>query len=180
MAREKRTKEELRKASDHLQYEVKMLNDTMIALATGVTGNSTLNNALIESFTVHTRALIYFLYPTNAQPGDVLAEDYFDEGKWRSIRPDEPEIFPRIKRRVNKEVAHLTYDRQSVKPELKGWNFISIGNTIMEIVKVFLTTVSPELLGERWEHTKQAAQDSTDSMLLQVHFTPFTNVSTPG
>lgn len=63
MARTKRNDDELRAASDHLYYEIQMLRSTMALLATGAFGESILSNALIESFTIHARALIHFLYP---------------------------------------------------------------------------------------------------------------------
>ena len=72
-----RSDTELKEASDHLHYEITMLHGTMLLLATGALGQSVLLNALIESFTIHARALIHFLYPTNPHQTDVLAEDFF-------------------------------------------------------------------------------------------------------
>ncbi len=124
MARRSRNEDELRAASDHLHYEIQMLRGTMTLLATQALGESVLSNALIESFTIHARALIHFLYPSGqVVDSDVLAEDFFDNSeRWLATRPEEPTAFGRARGRVNKEIAHLTYDRQLVTPELKGWD----------------------------------------------------------
>jgi hypothetical protein len=153
MARTSRSDNELRAASDHLYYEIQMLQGTMALLATGATGQSILSNALIESFTIHARVLLHFLYPAGSrQSSDVLAEDFFDDVEhWLAIRPDEPEVFGTARGRVNKEIALLTYDRQLVTPELKGWNFVSLGKEILKIVEIFRSAIPPRLLGQRWQ-----------------------------
>ena len=56
-----RTPEELRAASDHLFYEVEMLDSTARRLLEGGL-DQTCTNALLESFTVHTHALLQFFF----------------------------------------------------------------------------------------------------------------------
>jgi len=180
MARIKRSEDELRGASDHLYYEIQMLQGTMKLLATGAIGQSLLSNALIESFTVHARALIHFLYPSkHPHPTDVLAEDFFKAGEWEEKRPVEPEIFIAVRGRVNKEIAHLTYDRQLVKPELKGWNFVTLGNSILEIMQVFIGAIPKQLLGSRWQQVDPENSSDTNMMPLEVDEKFITDVSTP-
>jgi hypothetical protein len=181
MARTPRTDDDLRTASDHLHYEIQMLRGTMMLLATGTTGQSVLSNALIESFTIHARALMHFLYPSeHTHPSDVLAEDFFKAGDWISRRPVEPAAFSTARGRVNKEIAHLTYDRQLVTPELKGWDFVALGNAILEIIQPFLHAMPQQLLGPRWQ--KDSPLCGTDACMVPLEDAgkTKTDVSTPG
>ena len=181
MARTPRTDDELKTASDHLYYEIQMLRGTMALLATGTTGQSVLSNALIESFTIHARALMDFLYPSGRpQSSDVLAEDFFDAGGWMAIRPDEPAVFGTARGRVNKEIAHLTYDRQLVTPELKGWDFVTLGNAILEIMQTFLRAMPQRLLGIRWQQVGTECSSDASTAPVQVAEKYKTDVSTPG
>jgi len=181
MARTQRSEAELRAASDHLYYEIQMLRGTMTLLATGTIGQSLLSNALIESFTVHARVLIHFLYPSERpHPTDVLAEDFFNAGDWVEKRPDEPEVFRAARGRVNKEIAHLTYDRQFVTPELKGWNFVTLGNAILEIMQFFMGAIPKQLLGSRWQQVDPENCSGTNMAPLEVDEKFITDVSTPG
>ncbi|GEM_PF-771183 len=152
MKRQRKGEDELKEASIHLYYEVWMLRETAALLARGQFQEPALSNALIESFTVHARALIDFLYSKeNPLPSDVIAQDFFEApDEWEKTRPDAPEGLAKARGRVNKEIAHLTYDRQLVRPELKGWAFQALAQDILSVVNVFLTRVRPELLAERW------------------------------
>ena len=171
---------ELREASDHLHYEITMLHGTMLLLATGALGQSVLSNALIESVTIHARVLIHFLYPTNPYQTDVLAEDFFERGEWGKIRPNEPEVFSAVRGRVNKEVAHLTYDRQLVTPELKAWDVVTLGNAILGSIKRFRKAVPQELLGSRWPKAKSENDEAGVEPKLPFSDDFVTDVSTPG
>jgi hypothetical protein len=152
MSSRKRSDQELIEASDHLHYELWMFISLANAMATGVFGDGVLNNALLESFTVHTRILLDFLYADRAQKDDVKAEDFFeDPSEWTSIRPEKTETLIGVHRRVAKEVAHLTYARQDVTQETKPWPFVQIANEANLIFTMFLENVPLELLGPRWK-----------------------------
>ena len=77
MNRKQRAQDELRSASDHLHYELWMFSSLAHGLASGISGQSVINNALIESFTIHARILLDFLYAERAKEDDVIAEDFF-------------------------------------------------------------------------------------------------------
>ena len=156
MKRKQRTPEVLRKASNHLHYEIGMLTSSARGLASGITGVGVLHNALLESFTIHARVLLKFLYDENPWPNDVIADDFFPTSQeWREVRPEMTEILKPIYGRVGKEVAHLTYDRQYVTDEAKKWHFLEILHDIDVSFKEFLRIVSMELLGKRWESDKE-------------------------
>ncbi len=150
--REKRTPELLQKASDHLHYEIWMLRTLARALASRKSGQGAINNALLESFTIHARILLDFLYADKPWPDDVIAEDFFDRPeRWHVARPPKSEELKTLDRRVGKEIAHLTYARQDVTPETKGWRFIEIAEAVNEAINQFLESVSQESLGSRWK-----------------------------
>jgi hypothetical protein len=183
----KPTKDSLRKASDHLFYEIWMMNrlasllegesnslfaaeptsyttttiTTVFVRSTGVTKtfhddtkeDDTLqvtNNAFIEAFGVHIRSLLDFFY-TQGQDDDVVAAHFFTPPSiWENVRPfKSKEDLQKIKNRVNKEIAHLTYSRQNVKA--KSWPFKEIHDDLSRIVEVFCSHVPENFLGDRWK-----------------------------
>src|SRR2546426_9248846 len=112
MARTKRTQTDLRAASEHLHYEAWMFTTLARALATGVFGQGAIANAILESFTVHARALLDFLYAEHPWSDDIIAEDFFTTPEqWVSVRGDMPPSLQEVNRRVGKEISHLTYAR---------------------------------------------------------------------
>lgn len=181
MTRPVRTDDELRAASDHLFYEVMMLKHTMERLASGPE-DDVVSNALLESFTIHARALMDFFYPSEKpEATDVIAQDFFvDAQAWADVRGDQPEIFGKARRRVNKEIAHLTYDRQAVTPALKGWDLNALGGPILEISNKFLANVPKRLLGLRWSAIRTEPAGIPFAALPRVEGTMKTDVSTPG
>ena len=83
-SRIKRSDNDLLAISDHLLYEIQMLFGTAQALLTFEDSNhvdfekKVIYNSLLESFTVHSRVLLDFLYSSDARRDDVIAEDFFD------------------------------------------------------------------------------------------------------
>ncbi len=154
--REKRAPEVLRKASDHLHYEYRMLTEMARVMASGTTYERAIKNSFIESFTIHARVLLKFLYDENPRLDDVIADDFFPTSQeWKEVRPEMTKILKKIYGRVGKEVAHLTYARQDVTPETKPWNYPQIAHDIMVSFNEFLRIVPEEFLGQRWENEKE-------------------------
>src|SRR4051812_11520484 len=138
MARSIRTPTQLRDASEHLHYEFWMFVTLSRALAISVFGQGAIRNAILESFTVHARVLLDFLYAEKPQADDVIADDFFtDPETWRQIRGDMAPALQKVNRRVGKEIAHLTYARLEVTPEIKGWSFLEIASAIEALVTRF-------------------------------------------
>ena len=151
MNRKQRTEQELQKASDHLFYEIWMFTSLARGMASGVFNEGIINNALLESFTVHARVILDFLFAENPRPDDVIAEDYFSSpDEWLKIKANKSEKLNNIHVRVGKEVAHLTYFRQTVTSEAKAWNFIEIANEINSVFSKFIKLVPKNLLGASW------------------------------
>ena len=84
MERKKRTPNELGRVSEHLHYEVQML------LVSEITGQGTLHNALVESFAIHVRNMLDFLWPDKPKRKSdwVIAADFFPSpSDWEKLRP---------------------------------------------------------------------------------------------
>ena len=183
----KYSNDNLKNASDHLFYEIWMMNrlasilegesnslfvskstpythtaETAILInSTGIVKTSqeglkeddswrVTNNALIEAFGVHVRSLLDFFY-SEGQHDDVVATHFFSSSSiWENARPfKSAEDLEKIKSRVNKEIAHLTYTRQKV--ESKRWYFKEIQDDLNKIIEVFSSLVPKNLLGSRWK-----------------------------
>lgn len=156
MTRTIRSQEELRQASNHLFYEIWMFQTLAQGMASGIAGEGAINNALLESFAIHVRALIGFFYSENPRGDDIIAEDFFPNPEdWISQRPLKAELLDRAKKRADKEVAHLTYTRLDVTPEQKPWEFLKVFNDLQVLIQTFLDNVSMDLLGSNWEETKR-------------------------
>jgi hypothetical protein len=151
-----RTREELRiYAKEHLLYEVEMLRGLTERLlevfqhreAGGDVDDLyplSVRNAMVESFASRARTLVEFLYRRRSTwPSDVLAAHYV-AGDWDP--PELPDALKDVKARVDKGVAHLTYDRLDVTEEEKPWSYGRIWLDLSAMLRNFADQASPELL----------------------------------
>jgi len=151
MRRSHSNDEMLKISQGHLGYEVDMLAQTANWLATyygKLPPNATpMTNAFLESFLIHTRNLLDFLYPYHPEPGDVIADDFFDDPKtWRSNRPKQTKLLRSSRSRIAKEVAHLTYDRLLVTREQKPWPFLAVLADVIHVFNIFCNLASSSRL----------------------------------
>lgn len=137
----------LKKLSGHLYYEFWMFGVATDALKY-IRHQEDLNLA-IESFGIHARALVDFLFKTNGTETDVLAVDYInDSDEWKEFIKDKKEVYDYVRKRVGKEIAHLTTNRLEVTPELKKWDCPKIHKQITDIFMEFLKRVPDSRLEE--------------------------------
>jgi hypothetical protein len=94
-----------------------------------------LSNVLIESFVVHLRNVIDFLYPVKPKHTDIVAANFFDPGALKL--PEISETLKTARVRANKEIAHLTTDRITGNPPKKVWNIKSIVNEVWPLLNLF-------------------------------------------
>jgi hypothetical protein len=128
-----------------------MLNSLTQAMAMNFAGTGVLNNAMLESFAIHVRGLVYFLFPENPKSDDVLASHFVkDITLWEKARGPKTDILKKAQSRAGKEIAHLTYERLNITPEAKHWAFLEITNEINRVVKIFLQHADQKLLSESW------------------------------
>jgi hypothetical protein len=95
-----------------------------------------LSNVLIESFVVHLRNVIDFLYLDRPKATDVVAADFFDPGAWERLRPAISGTLETARVRANKEMAHLTTDRIAGSPPEKAWDFSSLATEIRLLMRL--------------------------------------------
>jgi hypothetical protein len=182
--RQQRLNDELVAISEHLLYEIQMLFGTAQALSTiehsnrNDFENSVMYNALLESFTVHTRILLDFLYSTNPYPDDAIAEDFFDDDKaWVQFRPAESSLLNSIHYNVGKRVAHLTYARLKVKSKEESWKYLGISEEISEILSKFLHLVPASRISESF---REFISRTVDAEEIKVILNMYPKPNEPG
>jgi hypothetical protein len=140
-----RTTKDLTDLLPHLCYEVKMLLATdLLLLREGVAPRNrndfaewAIHNALLESHTIHARALYAFLFQGPAKDGDATAADYaFD---WPRKRPKPAAVLVTVSPRVGREIAHLTYGRLAYKTDGdRQWDFTDITRGLVVALNAWL------------------------------------------
>lgn len=104
-------------------------------------------NALLESFTLHARALLDFFYGRRRKKDDALASDFFEEDAWEQSRPPMAGTLSDVNRRVGKEIAHLTYSRANVTEEAKGWPIVPMYLALASVFGRFVQIVPEQAIG---------------------------------
>ena len=152
-----KTQDDLKKASEHLHYEWDMLNYLAQAMSERRLGkaqgneDAVLSNAMIESFAVHVRNLIFFLFTEEPKLDDVLATHFVsDPAAFKTACGVKSEILKNAQSRAGKEVAHLTYDRLKFTAETRAWRFVEIATEVHRVMKIFLQHADQSTLSETW------------------------------
>ncbi len=135
------TDDELRAYADqHLKYEIdKLLSSTAILPALSQVKNDGLiswaaNNAFLNTYSIHARNLIDFLYSGSSgkgYPTDILVEDYIDSAVLVKVLPSIPPLLEEAKRKADKQVAHLTLERIEYEKGEKAWRILEVTRHIM-------------------------------------------------
>lgn len=142
------TDDKLREFSaEHVSYEIHMLFRSALGFG-AVIGDSfeahTVRNALMQSFAIHARNLIGFLYQ-NPKSDDASASHYLkDPEEWSAT--EKPVVPDHVKGRVNKEVTHLTYKRLEVPPEKKPWPFMETLTPLSACLDLWAAKADPNRL----------------------------------
>jgi len=132
-----------------------MLETTADVLSSQATSGSMLHNSVLESFLVHLRNLIDFLYLPKCKKDDVLAEDYFQDPEvWLKLRPLQGNDLKKAKQRTNKLLSHLTYTRLKMAKSETQWDHISLRSEIMSRIAVFLDNVPKDLIIKQLRKTE--------------------------
>lgn len=124
--------------AEHVRYEMQHLLNAADAIDRKLSIHNGLQFMVLESFVIHLRNLITFLYPYTKRQEDVCAEDYFTNKEiWNNLRPQINPVLELAKTRADKEVGHLTTSRQFGIPESKKWDVASLTDEVMPILKLF-------------------------------------------
>ena len=110
-------------------------------------------NALLESFGIHNRCLIDFLWLDRPMK-DTDAIRRLDRG-WQA--PEMSERLARVKDRVGTEMVHLSYNRLDVPEDEKGWGVLGIGPEVLSTFGQFALEVPDDLIPEGWRERAYAA-----------------------
>jgi hypothetical protein len=121
------------------------------------TAEGTLHNALVESFAIHLRNMLDFLWPDKPKRKSdwVIAADFFPSpSDWEKLRPEISQLLSDSRVRAAREIAHLTYARLAVDPEQKDWNVRQIANEVTRVVEKFIRHVPMQFLGPKCSELK--------------------------
>ncbi len=142
----------LKKASEHIFYEVWMFYQIVLILKT--TTDQLQKNILLESFAIHARNLFDFFYPKkHSKDDDILVNDYIKSiNNYKRKRTKRKQLYYLI-RKTDKQVAHLTYTRNRYNRKTKGWKFKDIGDQLKNSIIVFYDSLPKKML--RWENFKR-------------------------
>jgi len=141
-------------ADRHMKYEIDMLIWTASILIP-LRGLSDLapiprivHDSLLNSFAIHARNLVDFLYirddrERHDRATDVIVQDYVDAETLSDALPDITPALSMVNQKANKQVAHLTLERIDYEREGKGWN---IGQIVEDLTAALrsLSTHFPE------------------------------------
>jgi hypothetical protein len=142
-------------AEEHVLYEAGMLNEvTGKLLNRHHHDDPVVENALLESFGIHSRNLIDFLWRNRPMKDtDALARDWI-EG-WEP--PHMSSRLATVKDRVGKEMVHLSYNRLDVPDDEKDWAVLGIGPEVIGAFGKFATEVPEDLVPEGWRGRAHSA-----------------------
>ena len=130
-------------SKEHLFYEVDMFFE-MNRIRSGLSMSKLaligrpemINNALLESFVIHFRNIIEFLYE-DGRKGKVHASDFCDAGVWKVKRPRYSNTLKEANIRANEEMAHPAINRIAGSPPEKNWDFGGLALEIKTILLLF-------------------------------------------
>lgn len=132
---------------EHVAYEFYMLRKLALRTPPSVEEDRVQRFALIEAFAMHLRNVIDF-FAGPWRKDDVGADDYVREGTWDGT-PYAIDPLRALKRRADKEIAHLTSDRTAGEPKAKEWEPIQALSALGPAARTFLRDALPDSLDGR-------------------------------
>ena len=129
----------------HLHYEIDMLG--RIAREVAPLREQPIyavdRNVLVESYAIHLRNLVHFLY-ADPKGDDVCAVHYVrDPVKWRAARGPMPPVLAQARERTGKQVAHLTARRYEDGTTEKTWHPETEVPAVKESLRRFIEHADP-------------------------------------
>jgi hypothetical protein len=166
--RPQHTDEELHALSHHLLYEIEMLHDSYSYLATIFTMPSQerprrLINALLESWALHVRNLLSFLYDDRPSKGAAIAGDFVDD--WVAIRGAKPDVLRVAHLKASKEMAHILWHRIQLDDDQKLWHTEPIVLELGAALRSFLKAAPDSSLPPGFREVAEASLPSATAQL---------------
>ena len=123
--------------TEHVRYEVQMLLNATSGILQKLKVPQGLQHMAVESYAMHLRNLITFLYPSSLRDTDIYAKDFFiEEETWKKVRPELSETLVKAKIRADREVGHLTIFRQNGTPTGKEWDVKNLTGELMPLINL--------------------------------------------
>ena len=165
----------LNKISKDLYYEVSHLVELFLIL-TQEENNHLKKHAFLESLLIHARNIFYFLYNefNDKWPDDVLVAHYLPNSQeWNQFKHSQlkKDIFVDFRKRIAKEIAHLSFDRLHKSDENKNWD-IHFVIDLLEGIDKFIELVPGDLLHEDWKYyntLKDKIYDNMDKLVFNQY-----------
>jgi hypothetical protein len=134
--------------AEHIRYEVQMLLNATSGILQKLKVPQGIEHMPVESYAIHLRNLITFLYPFFPRNTDVCAKNFFiNEDTWENLRPALSTSLLNAKNRADKEVGHLTTSRQSGVSKGKEWNVKELTGELMPLIKLFCESADKVKIG---------------------------------
>lgn len=134
--RKKFTEYTLKKSTEHIFYEASMFYETIAELIHSTNQRNV--NILLDAFTIHTRNLFDFFYPRKIlKKDDMIVSDFLTKLQKFNRQKIKKKDLIFIVRKVDKQVAHLTYARNRYNSKTKRWPFIEIGRKMYKNLDSF-------------------------------------------
>lgn len=142
--------EEKKSALDRLWYEIWMFNEVFFQsnyVCVPANRCSIENNALLESFLIHTRNIFYFFQDKNPKYPDDINYSDFGINKISIDLPSDNSI-----EKINAFLAHLTQERiKKLKPK---WECSKIREEINQKLKIFFDSLPLEIFPTKEDRNK--------------------------
>jgi hypothetical protein len=156
-----RSDEERCALSKHLLYEIEMFTGTIRMLNVVISmepseARTILRNALMESWALHVRNLLSFLYDSRPGAGDAIAPDFIGE-EWKAKRGSKPDVLRLAHAKASKEIAHLSYLRGELTDDEREWHVEPIIVAISEALHSFVDTVPAAVVTDDFRERARSA-----------------------
>lgn len=140
----------LKKASEHVFYEIWMFYEVTTILQTTTT-DQLHKNILLESFAIHARNLFDFFYPKRKhKDDDILVTNYIKNTKSYNLEKSKKKSLLYLVRKADKQVVHLTYSRNRYHLKIKGWKFKDISDKFKPTIISFYNNLSGRM--KKWDN----------------------------
>lgn len=154
-----RSPDDLRSLSGHVLYEVEMMSRLLQPLA-GLQmarleggGDQLIENALVESFVMHARGLIEFLFADSAKLRDDDGRATMlvrDPDEWKTARGKKSTLLKTVAQRANKEIAHITFSRKRLTDEAHEWGLGKVYAEVGSVLVAFVPLVPEDHVIHGW------------------------------
>jgi hypothetical protein len=132
-------------------------------------------NGLLNTFAVHARNVVLFLYSRSTGKGfatDVVIEDYVDEGTVKRILTSISPLLAEALTKANKQVGHLTRERIEYEKTGKEWKYIEVANHIIRALASIAPHIPSSRISEELKQKLSRAQVEIPVVDISLKYAP--------